>query len=295
MTKKTSELFGKVNVYDPAEGKKRVEIYIRLNQRLEGMKMGIAVDGSASMMQNFSAQVPPAFRQPGDNQVETVTRTLTQYLSSLSGDGSSKLIYWAVGPGGKEIEEIGNVSVENAMEAKFDGPAAKQWGTKTFLLPVLKYYMEEYQDQGTNWVFLLIITDGIFEDMAETKNYCMEIAKEMVETGRKLKFVIVGVGSEVDKEQIDELDDMFDGTEFEDDVDLWDGKLANRMIDIPEVTDEVDWGVTLPGTVRITDDQGNEVYSKTDGFPNRMEFKVDEGATSVTVEIAGQVIEQPLE
>ena len=291
--KKASELFGKVNVYDPADGKKRVEIYIRLNQRLEGMKMGIAVDGSASMMPNFAASIPPAFRSPGMNQVEPVTRTLTQYLSSLSGEGFSKLIYWAVGPGGKETETIGDISTENAMEAKFDGPSAKQWGTDTYLLPVLKYYMEEYKDAG--WAFLLIITDGKLSDLEDVKAYCMELAKKIVESGRKMKFVIVGVGSEVDSEQIGGLDDMFEGTPYEEDVDLWDGKIANEMADIPEVTDEVDWGIVLPGTVRITDDQANAVYSKTDGFPNRMEFKVPEGAKSVTIEIAGQVIEQYLE
>ena len=106
---------------------------------------------------------------------------------------------------------------------------------------------------------------------------------------------VIGVGPEVSMDHIAELGDIFDGTEFERDVDLWDAKVAANMMDLREITDEVDFGIIIPGEIRITDDAGNVVYHKTDGFPQRLEFKVNENVKSVTLEIAGQVIEQSLQ
>ncbi len=39
--------------------------------------------------------------------VEPVAKSMLQFLSNYSGDGSVELAYWAVGPGGKEVEEVG--------------------------------------------------------------------------------------------------------------------------------------------------------------------------------------------
>ena len=70
--KKASSLFGKVNLYDVKDGKHRMEIYILLNQKVEGMRVGIAVDGSASMQPSFAANIPKAFRQVGQNIMEPI-------------------------------------------------------------------------------------------------------------------------------------------------------------------------------------------------------------------------------
>ena len=88
---------------------------------------------------------------------------------------------------------------------------------------------------------------------------------------------------------------MFDGTSLEGRVDLWDGKLAAEMNDLSEIWDEVDFGVQIPGAVKIVDDQGREVLSHPDGFPQRMEFLVAEGTKSVKIEIIGQTIDQVLQ
>ena len=70
MPNKASDLFGKINVYPPHSGKQRVEIYIRLQQSVEGMEIGMAIDGSRSMLEQFAAHLPKAFRQPGSNIME---------------------------------------------------------------------------------------------------------------------------------------------------------------------------------------------------------------------------------
>ena len=50
---KASEIFGDITAYPAKDGKQRVEIYIRLQEKVEGMQIGIGIDGSASMRQMF--------------------------------------------------------------------------------------------------------------------------------------------------------------------------------------------------------------------------------------------------
>lgn len=298
--KKASPLFGKINVYDSKGTKQRVEIYIRLDQRVEGMKIGIAIDGSASMQPSFAAHLPKLFRQPGQNIMEPVVRRLATFLCKSSGDGSVKVIYWAVNPGGKEIEEIGDITSEVVEKMNVDGPVEKSWGTGTQLLPVINYYMKEFEQhlkylEKGPWVFLLVITDGELQDLENVKKRCLEIGQQMVD-GKigNCKFVIVGVGPDVNREQLESLDNMFEGTSLEGKVDLWSSKLASEMTELPEIMDEINFGVTIPGKVRIVDDKGKEVLVYADGFPQCLEFFVASGTMNVTVEIAGQKIKQSL-
>ncbi|WP_144052082.1 dynamin family protein [Gloeocapsa sp. PCC 73106] len=66
------------------------------------------------------------------------------------------------------------------------------------------------------------------------------------------------------------------------------------ITDIWEIWDEVDFGITLPGYLQITDAQGNQILSYADGFPQRLEFIVTNEIRLVTIELAGQKIIQPL-
>jgi hypothetical protein len=88
---------------------------------------------------------------------------------------------------------------------------------------------------------------------------------------------------------------MFNGTLFEDKIDLWDGKFAAKMSELREIWDEVDFGIKLPGNAHIFDDKGNEVVSYLDEVPQCMSFSVSEGTASVRLEIAGISIIQPLQ
>jgi hypothetical protein len=87
---------------------------------------------------------------------------------------------------------------------------------------------------------------------------------------------------------------MFDGTAFENKIDLWDGKFAATMSELQEIWDEVDFGIKLPGNASIFDDKGNEVASYLDEIPQYMSFLVPEGSASARLEIAGLSIIQPL-
>jgi len=290
---KASPLFGDVTVYPSKDGKQRVEIYIRLQNKVEGMQIGIAIDASSSMQSMFAAQTPKLFRRAGDNVMEPIVRSLCNYACDYSGDGKIVPIYWAVGAGGKEIESLGRLDSTAVKTMPVEGPSNGRWGTGTLLLPALDYFLTEFADAP--WLVLLLVTDGVIGDLDGVIARSMAIAPEILDGKRgKCKFVLVGVGEEVSEDQIEKIDNMFDGTAFENKIDLWDGKFAATMSELQEIWDEVDFGIKLPGNARIFDDKGNEVASYLDEIPQRMSFFVPEGSASVRVEIAGLSIIQPL-
>jgi hypothetical protein len=283
---KASPLFGDITVYPADAGQQRVEIYLRLQQQVEGMQIGIAIDGSASMMESFAANIPKAFRQPGANGMEPVVKSLCKYACGFSSDGTVLPIYWATGAGGKDIESIGRLDADQSDKVSIEGP--KAWGTGTLLLPPLEFFLAEYA--ASPWTVLLFITDGVVGDLDAVVARTLSVTQEINEGKRgKCKFIIVGYGPEIDESQIEQLDNL------ESSLDLWDGKLASEMNALQEIWDEVDFGISIPGNVRILDNQGREVVSYLDRIPQRMEFKVPAGTSSVTVEIAGQTIVQQLQ
>ena len=291
--KKASPLFGDVTVYPSKEGQQRVEIYIRLQNKVEGMQIGIAIDGSSSMQSMFAAQTPKLFRRPGDNVMETIVRSLCKYACDYSSDGTVLPIYWAIGAGGKEIESLGKLDATTVETMPLEGPSNSRWGTGTLLLPALDYFLAEFADAP--WSFLLLITDGVIGDLDAVIARSMAIAPEILEGKRgKCKFILVGVGEEFSEDQIEKIDNMFNGTPFENKIDLWDGKFAAKMSELQEIWDEVDFGIKLPGSVHIFDDNGKEVVSYLDEIPQCMSFLVPEGTASVKLEMAGISIIQPL-
>ena len=289
---KSSDIFGDITVYPAKDGKQRVEMYIRLQEKVEGMQIGIGIDGSASMRKIFGDTIPKFARRPEDNVMQTVVRRLCHYACEYSGDGTVLPIYWATGAGGKDIEVLGKID-DGAIEKKaFNGP--QKWGTGTALLPPFNHFLSELKEAP--WLILLFITDGVVSDLDAVIERSLEVGKEVLEGTRgKCKFILVGCGEEVSEEQIEKLDNMFDGTSLEGKVDLWDGKMASEMASLEEIWDEVDFGVEIPGTIKITDERGQEVLSYLDGFPQRLEFFVFAGAKSVKIEIIGQTYEQALQ
>jgi hypothetical protein len=281
------KMFGDITVYPAQEGKQRVEIYIRAFNPPEGMKIGIAIDASNSMREAFAAHFPPFLRQE-HNVVEPIVRRLCRHGCKYSPDGTVSVIYWAVGTGGKAIEPVGHLNDATSEIAAIEGPQDQVWGTGTELLPPLEHFLSEFQDAKLSIV--LFTTDGVINDLEEVMQRSRQVAQEIVNGQRQqCKFIIVGCGSEVSLEQINKLDNL------DSEVDLWDGKIANEMRELEEIWDEVDFGVTLPGTARISTEYGEEVMTYSDGIPQRMEFFVPEGTTSLIIEMFGKTIAQTIQ
>jgi hypothetical protein len=294
--KNVVEPFGEVNVY-PEAGKLRVVATILMEPRREGTQTGIALDGSGSMAGLYGAESQGGFfasllgkKKPKSNEITPVAQKVTAYLArKLDADGGTTCIYWATGPGGSQIEVIGDLTAEQAEQHYFGEP--KNFGTGTQLLPAVKYFVERFNDAP--WGFYVFITDGELHDLDAVKRYSIQLAKDVAAGRRRpLKFVLIGVGDNVNEDQMEQLDDLETGT----DVDLWDHKLAAHMRVLQEIFAEVvDKNARVADKARILDPQDRVVKNYSDtGLPAKLEFEMSAGAAYFVLEVDGNRIQQPL-
>ena len=149
--KKVVEPFGEVNVHPAAGGRTRVTATILMEPLREGAQTGIALDGSGSMAKLYgvsdgSRVLSPIFGGPKKltNEVTPVAQKLCAYLArTLDADGGTTCIYWAVGPGGGQIEMVGDLTAEQAERHVFGPP--RDFGTGTQLLPAVRYFVERFE------------------------------------------------------------------------------------------------------------------------------------------------------
>lgn len=296
--KKVVEPFGEVNVYPSAGGNVRVVATVLMEPHREGTQTGIALDGSGSMSKlygvvedggGFLASLLGKKKQ-GHNEVTPVAQKVCAHLArKLDADGGTTCIYWAVGPGGSQIEEIGDLTADEAERHVFGPP--HDFGTGTQLLPAVKYFVDRFRDAP--WGFYVFVTDGELHDLDEVKRYSVQLARDVAARRRNpLKFVLIGVGPSVNEEQMEELDDLESGTP----VDLWDHKLAAEMRMLEEIFAEVvDKNARIADNGRILDPQGKTIrdYSDT-GLSAYLEFEIPISADYFTLEVNGNKIHQGL-
>jgi hypothetical protein len=295
--KKVVDPFGEVNVYAAAGGRTRVVATILMEPRKEGTQTGIALDGSGSMHKLYGVDdgggiLSALFgrRQQLRNEITPVAQQVCAYLArKIDADGGTTCIYWAVGAGGSEIEEIGDLRAEQAEQHIFGPP--RDFGTGTQLLPAVRYFVERFRDAP--WGFYVFITDGELHDLDAVMEYSTRLAQAVAAKRRNpLKFVLIGIGPDVNEAQMEELDDLDTGTE----IDLWDHKLAAEMRVLQEIFAEVvDRHARIADRGRILDPQGRVVkdYSDT-GVPAYLEFEMPAGAAYFTLEVEGTRIHQGL-
>jgi hypothetical protein len=225
------------------------------------------------------------------NEVEPVARDFTAYLAErLDADGGTTVIYWACGSG-SDFEVIGDFTAQQCRTARFKGPSKTVgFGQATHLVPAMKYFVERFAD-AKNGMYVFV-TDGKLDDLEEVKAYTARLCKEISAGARnKLKFVLIGVGEQVDEAQMTELDDLDSGT----DVDLWDHKISKEMRQLAEIFAEVvDENQIVAPTGRIVDSLGNTVKSMSDGVPARIRFATDPAAEWFELVIGEHRIRQHL-
>ncbi|MEI6537610.1 MAG: hypothetical protein WCN98_19865 [Verrucomicrobiaceae bacterium] len=327
-----NEIFGEINVLVHAD-RTEVTATILLEPNKEGSQTGVALDGSASMRSAlgqgwvFAASYDAAVgsrmvaegkatermedgrnvlqfttegwdvlqrlghlvREP--NVVEPMAREVIPYLAEkIDADGGTTVIYWACGERGDAIEVVGDLTADQARSANYEGPVA--WGESTHLLPALRYFVERFAD--ADWGFYVFVTDGCLDDLAAVKDYTAALAKKIaVGEAKPLKCVLIGVGSSVDEEQMTQLDDLPDELGLE--VDIWDHKIAATMRDLRDIFAEVvDENAMVAPTGKVLDERGATVKTWSDGLPTKLAFTLPAGAKSFTLDVAGQLIEQPL-
>jgi len=297
------EPFGEVNVHKKADGSIEIVATILMVPDIEGARTGLALDASASMkkMYGISGVVGGPFAKASGvpNVVEPVAQTMAAYLAKFSSNAKCNVIYWAVSPDGSQVEPIGDFDEESSQQLTVSGPKKFPWGRGTKLLPPVKYFTEQaFKDAP--WAICVFVTDGVIEDLPDVKKYCLQFASE-ISSGRRsfIKLVLIGVGEEVDEGQMEELDDMFEGSGLKDpqgnDIDLWDHKLASEMRKIEEIFAEVvseDAVVTSSG--RITNQAGQVCKDYPDGVSALLRFTLPAGSTAFTLEFPGGNVTQDI-
>jgi hypothetical protein len=297
------EPFGEVNVYKQKNGTLDIVATVLMVPDVEGARAGLAIDASASMkkMYGVSGVVGGAFLQATGipNLVEPVVRTMAGYLANFSSTGKVQLIYWACNPDGSAIEEIGQFTAEESAQVVLKGPKKFPWGRGTKLLPPVRYFVEN-AFQGAPWAICVFITDGVIEDLADVKAYCLQFAQQIAAGQRAfIKLVLIGVGEEVDESQMEELDDMFEGSGIKDpqgrDIDLWDHKLASEMQKIEEIFAEVvSEDTVIVSSGRIVDQAGRVAKEYADGVPALLRFTLPADATAFVLEFPGGKVTQDI-
>ena len=295
--KKVVDPFGEVNVYPLPGGKVRVVATILMEPRREGTQTGIALDGSGSMSNLYGVQEQSGFfgglfgkKKQSLNEITPVAQQVCAYLArKLDADGGTTCIYWATGPGGRQIEVIGDLTAEQAEKHVFGAP--KNFGTGTQLLPAARYFVDRFKDAP--WGFYVFITDGELHDLDEVKRYSTQLAREVAAGRRRpLKFVLIGVGAGVNERQMEELDDLDTGT----DVDLWDHKLAAELRVLHQIFAEVvDKNARVADKGKVLDAQDRVVKNYSDtGLPALLEFELPAGSPFFVLEVEGQRVKQEL-
>jgi hypothetical protein len=286
--------FGEVNVH-PAGDKVRVVATILMRPHKEGAQTGIALDGSGSMRRLYGLEgggkpLSAIFGAPkkSTNEITPVAQKICAHLArNIDADEGTTCIYWAVGPGGSQVEVVGDFTADEAEQHTFGPP--EDFGTGTQLLPAVRYFVDRFK--SAPWGFYAFVTDGELHDLEEVIAYSKKLAQDIA-SGRRnpVKLVLIGVGPDVAEYQMEALDDL------DAPIDLWDHKLASEMRVLEEIFAEVvDKNARVADNGRILDAQGRVVkdYSDT-GLPAYLEFEVPADAKYFTLEVNGTKVHQAL-
>jgi hypothetical protein len=256
----------------------------------------LALDASRSIKDQFG--VGGVFYQK-PNYVQGVARKLGEILCGVTRSGKVSMLYWAMGPGGAETEEIGEFDTAGCLKAPFGGPKKKNgWGTGTQMLPAIKYILEQV-GKDADLTFGVIVTDGIIEDEAACLTYCLKVGQDIVAGKRKpIKLVLIGVGSQVSVGQLQKFNDMFEETPLKGKVDIFASGVAADMqseADIIAVMfgELMNEEVEVASSGRVTAG-GKELANFADRLPGKFRFVLPKGATEFTVETPSASVTQDI-
>jgi len=274
---------------------------------VEGLDVGLYLDGSASMREEYAysseqprrtfwewlLQKPKLPAKPSTNEVEPQARWMLQYLASKDRNGILRVAYWACRQGGKVVETIGDLPGTDVEKYNFPGPTEQ--GTATYLRPAIDdfvSYLKAQVPNGARRGLAVFVTDGALHDADDVERVTGEIAR-MITRGQlpRINFVLVGVGSGIDEEQLERISHA----EHEGVGHLWCHRTAKEIKNIAElVAVLVDETMTVAAGGTIYDDKGKVVKEYEGRLPAVLEFTVPEGCESFTLEVGGQRYTQPL-
>ena len=270
---------------------------------VEGLDMALYMDGSGSMQEEYQPEARArSFWQwlmgepkpdAGPNAVEKQVRWMLEYLATKDRNGMLRVAYWACGQGGAEVQVIGELKGIDVQQYNFPGPT--KMGTGTNLVPAMRNYvnyLKEQATQGARRGCAVFVTDGQIHDAKAVKDYSIDVARQIAQ-GKlpRTNFILVGVGGEVDEEQMEEISHV----EHAGVGHLWCHRVAAEISQVAElVAVLVDETMTVAAGGTIYDDKGETLKIYESRLPAVLEFAIPEGCKSFTLEVSGQRYTQPI-
>ena len=303
--RKTDKL---LNIFGDLHGKQRnnkleIEVAFALDPQIEGMAAAFYMDGSASMNNSGSYGRSGGLFGLGrqKNSVEEAMRISVPYVAGKDANGMCRVVYWATGDKGQGIEVIGEMTGEQAQTAEFDGP--KEFGGGTYLLPAVRDFVAYIQQvsrdgQPVRAALGVIVTDGQFHDFDDVRDYTRKMLVPAIADGKfpRTVFTVVGVGKDVDAEQMEEL--MHEATpESYKGRPIWCYALADHVSQLPELVSHLIEANTPAfwGGAVFTDPNGAIVQTFEDMVPAVVKFALPLNARSFNLRVGKDTYTQTLQ
>lgn len=107
--------------------------------------------------------------------------------------------------------------------------------------------------------------------------------------------MLIGAGPDVDEEQLERFDDMFEGTGI--DYDLWSCRAVTKIEDEADILAVVygelmDEGSMICDTGRVEDGNGRALIAWADGMPGKFRFVLPRGQVRFVVHAGSREIPQ---
>lgn len=277
-----------------------LEVTFAIDPLIEGLGAALYMDGSDSMRHagNYGRRGLLAIGRKV-NPVEESMRIIVPYIAEKDANKQCRVAYWATGSDGKSIQVIGEMDGPQAAQSEFDGP--NEFGGATYLLPAVRDFVAYIRSlmaggETVKSALAVIVTDGQFHDFEDVMTYTRDLATAIME-GKfpKTTFTVVGVGPEIDKEQMSEL--MHEATpESYTGREIWCYALADSIGQLPEIVSHlVDENVpAFWGGATVADEHGTVVKQFDDMVPGVISFTLPENARSFTITVDGKPYVQSL-
>lgn len=202
-----------IDIHGEAEGTKlRLEVILAIEASVERLAGTFYMDGSDSMRQsgNYGRRGGLLTIGKQKNLVEEAMRVAIPYIAAKDASKECRVAYWATGADGKRIEPLGEFTSGKAAIASFPGPSA--FGNGTYLLPAIQDFVSyihvlHHKGEAIDAALAVVVTDGQFHDMAQVSTYIrQQLAPSIIQgTFPRTVFTLVGIGSSIDEEQMEEL------------------------------------------------------------------------------------------
>lgn len=280
----------------------RIRATFAIDPAIEKLAAAFYMDGSDSMRQAGNYGRGGGFfgftLGKQRNPVQDAMHIMVPYLAQKDGDGQCRVAYWATGPKGQEIEALGELSAEQAATYEFSGP--QQFGGGTFLLPAVRdfvaYINEERKTKDIRAALAAFVTDGQLHDFDDLVAYTAQLAQAVTD-GKfpRANLVIVGVGSAIDDEQLEQLEEAT--PEGYSGRGIWSHAEAASVDDLPELVAHL-LDANIPafwGGAAVRDEQGKAIQTWEDMVPAVIEFDLPAGSRSFTLQVGSEKYTQPLD